>query len=98
MKRLSAIAILIAVLVASPAHAGQAEVRAVAIDNNCPPKKIEIYKQALGATNGTIYRVQCVLPKTVGAADNAPKPLDAILVNCQQSMCDMLRPIEMDKK
>jgi hypothetical protein len=80
------------------AEAGQAEVRDVALSNNCPPKKIEIFRQSLGADGTTIYQVQCVLPKIVGTTDSAAKPPDGILVSCKQNMCDMLRPVTLEKK
>ena len=80
------------------AYAGQAEVRDVALTNNCTPKKIEVYQQSLGAAGDTVYRVQCTLPKAVGTADGAAKPPDAILVSCTQNLCDMLRAVSMEKK
>jgi hypothetical protein len=83
---------------AGRAEAGQAEVRDVALANNCPPKKIEIYQQPLNENGNTIYQVQCVLPKTVGASDNTAKPADGILISCKQNMCDMLRPVTLEKK
>jgi hypothetical protein len=87
-----------AVLSPGSALAGQAEVRDVAIVNNCTPKKIEVFKQTLGEAGETIYRVQCTLPKAVGAAETAAKPPDAILVSCKQNLCEMLRPVMMEQK
>lgn len=80
------------------AQAGQAEVRDVAIANNCPPKKIEVYQQELGENGNTVYRVQCTMPKTVGAANTTAKPPDTLLISCKQNLCDMLRSETMDKK
>ncbi len=98
MKIIAIFFLLAALCTSGGAHAGQAEVRDVALGNNCAPKKIEVYQQALGADSVSIYRVQCTLPKTVGAADSAAKPPDAILVTCRQSLCDMLRPTMSDDK
>ena len=82
------------------AHASQAEVRDVALSNGCAPKKIEIYKQAVGSGGDTLYRVQCTEPKTVAPAESAgtTKPLDALLVSCVQNLCQMVRPVAMDQK
>lgn len=98
MKFITAIFLLGLLLAAGRAEAGQAEVRDVALANNCTPKKIEVYKQSLGASGDTVYRVQCNLPKAVGADPGAAKPPDAILVSCTQNLCDMLRAVSMDKK
>ena len=93
-------AIFFALILALPGtvKAGQAEVRDVAIANNCPPKKIEIYQQSLGENSDTVYRVQCTLPKTVGAAEGAGKPPDALLIGCKQNLCDVMRPVSVDAK
>ena len=80
------------------AEASQAEVRDVAISNNCPPKKIEIFQQSLGVGGSTIYRVQCVLPKTVGKTEGEAKPPDALLINCVQNLCNAQQPVMMEKK
>jgi hypothetical protein len=98
MKFITAILFACLLLAAGQAQAGQAEVRDVAIANNCPPKKIEIYTQALGGDGAIVYRVQCTMPKTVGAADSSAKPADALLVSCKQSLCEMLRPVASDAK
>jgi hypothetical protein len=100
MRFITAILFALIVLTATGlAWAGQAEVRDVAIANNCPPKKIEVYKQSLGADGDTVYQVQCVLPKTVGAAaDNGTTPPDALLIDCKQNLCDLLRPVTLEKK
>src|SRR5882757_200670 len=99
MKLIMALLFVLISLVASlPAQAGQAEVRDVALSNNCPPKKIEVYKQVMGGGGQTIYQVQCVLPKTVGKAEDGAKPPDALLVSCEQNLCAALRPTTLEKK
>lgn len=93
MKFVPAILFVLMSMLASPsAQAGQAEVRDVAISNNCPPKKIEVYRQVMGAGGGTVYQVQCTLPKTVGKTDGDAKPPDALLVSCDMNLCSALRP------
>jgi hypothetical protein len=87
--------LFLALGLAPPALAGQPEARAVALGNNCTPKKIEVYQQSLGADGQTVYRIECNLPKTVGETTKGP---DAILVSCTQNLCDMLRPVSLDKK
>lgn len=99
MKLITAILFLCAFIGSScPVWAGQAEVRDVALANNCPPKKIEVYKQSLGADGETLYQVQCTLSKTVGTADPGTKPADAILVSCKLNLCEMTRMVTLDKK
>ena len=78
------------------AQAGQAEVRDVAIANNCPPKKIEIYQNLLGSQGKVIYQVTCNMPKMAGS-DTASGP-DAVLIGCDQSLCELIRPVSADKK
>ena len=97
MRSLCALAAVMLALGAAQAHAGQAEVRDVARLNNCPPKKIEVYQQALGAMGETIWRVECVLPKTVGTASATPTA-NAILIGCVQNLCEFLRPVESGGK
>jgi len=83
---------------ASPtAHADQAEAKEVARINNCPPKKIEIYQQSLGETGTTIYHVDCNLPKATGDKDSAAGP-DALLISCDASLCELMRPVAAEKK
>lgn len=96
--RIIALILLLVLAQTETAHAGQAEVRDVALANNCTPKKIEIVQQPLGSIGDTLYQVQCNLPKTTAAADNAAKPADAILVACKMNLCDMMRPVNTDKK
>ena len=83
-------------LIASPAHAGPAEAREVARLNNCPPKKIDVYQSLLGSEGKVIYQVTCNLPKTA-SSDSATGP-DAILIGCDQSLCELIRPVSADKK
>ncbi len=78
-------------------RAGTAEVREVARMNNCAPKKIEIYQQALGLDGHTVYRVDCNMPKAVGPAGDT-KPADALLIDCDATLCQMLRPMSAEKK
>ncbi len=99
MKFIIAILFLCLALTAPEAKAGQAEVRDVALSYNCPPKKIEIFKQPVGAIGAITYRVQCTLAKTVDTADkDAAKPPDALLIACDQNLCQMLRPVSIGEK
>ena len=86
----------VALVIASPAHADQAEAREVARLNNCPPKKIEIYQNLLGSQGKVIYQVTCNMPKMAGS-DTASGP-DAVLIGCDQSLCELIRPVSADKK
>jgi len=83
-------------LLASPASAGQPEAKEVARLNNCPPKKIEVYKNTLGGTAKTIYQVTCILPKTTDK-DSKGGP-DALMISCDQSLCELMRPVATEKK
>jgi len=89
--------LLVAILAigANPALAGQAEVRETARLNNCPPKKIDVYQQALGLDGRTVYRVQCNLPK---ATDETTKNADTLLIGCRGNLCEVLRPMEAESK
>ena len=82
--------------ITSPAWADQSEAREVARINNCTPKKIDVYKNELGSAGKTIYQVTCTLPKTTDK-DSKGGP-DALLISCDQSLCEMMRPLELDKK
>ena len=95
---IAAISFLMLLATALPAEAGQAEVRNVALLNNCTPKKIDVYQQTLGIDGATIYQVQCTLPKAVGTPDKDAKTPDALLVSCTMNLCEMLRPLTLDKK
>ena len=97
MKFVTAILFFCVVLVSHHATAGNAEVRDVALINNCKPKKIEVYTQSIGADGDTIYRVQCDIPKAVGTDPKAVTS-DAILVSCQLNLCSLLRQVTMEKK
>ena len=88
---------LILLLSATPSYASQADAREVARINNCPPKKIEVYQQKLGASGETVYRVECNLPKAAGPADASPQA-NALLIGCKDSLCTLMRPITGDKK
>jgi hypothetical protein len=79
---------------APTARAGQAEVREVARINNCAPKKIEVYQQSLGLQGAVIYHVDCNMPKATGETGGP----DALLINCNGSLCELLRPVAAEKK
>ena len=98
MRRLG-VALLLAAFLCGGAHlarADQAEVKEIARNNNCPPKKIEVYKQSLGDEGQTIYRVQCTMPKAVGG--DASQGPDELLIGCRDTLCALLRPYEEQKK
>lgn len=82
---------------ASPTYAGQAEARETARMNNCPPKKIEVYRQSMGEGGETVYRVECNLPKMADTTLSGPQA-SALLVSCENALCHMLRPLESEKK
>lgn len=75
--------------------ADQAQAKEVARLNNCPPKKIEVYQQTLGTQGQTIYRVDCNMPK--GKGEDTPTA-NALLINCDESLCELLRPLPPDSK
>jgi len=87
---------LIILLFAGPAWAGQPEARETARMNNCTPKKIEVYQNQLGSEGKTIYEVTCTLPKTTNP-DSKGGP-DALLISCDQALCEVMRPLSADKK
>jgi hypothetical protein len=89
-------AALLGCIALSPAHAGQPEARELARTNNCTPKKIDVFQNAVGGTGKTIYQVTCNLPKTTDK-DSAVGP-DALLISCDMSLCEVLRPISLEKK
>ena len=72
-------------------HAAGAEAREVARLNNCAPKKIEVYQQKVGGEAQTIYKVECLTPKAVD--DKGPPAANAVLIQCNGGLCDMLRPL-----
>lgn len=82
---------------AHPSFAGQAEAREMARMNNCPPKKVEVYRQNVGEWGETIYRVECVMPKQVDATASGPQA-SALLVVCANALCRPLRALESEKK
>ena len=81
---------------ATEASAATAEAREVARINNCPPKKVEVFQQTLGSEGKTIYRVECNLPKAKD--ENAVASADTLLVQCNGSLCALIRPIGQDNK
>ena len=83
-------------LLASSAYADQPEAKEVARINNCLPKKVEVYKNTLGSTAKTIYQITCILPKTTDK-DSKGGP-DALLISCDETLCELLRPIALEKK
>jgi hypothetical protein len=94
-KKLLIVAV-ITVFNIAPAHAAdQAQARQVALLNNCTPKKITVYQQSLGSQGETIYRIDCNMPK---ASDDSAKAASALLVSCDESICQMLRPLPPDTK
>ncbi len=97
MKRFLYAFVSLAVSAASPAWAGQAEVRDAAMNNNCKPKKIELYQQSLGGSGEMVYRVTCDLPKTVGEKTNSDA-VDALMISCTQNLCDVLRAVAAEEK
>ena len=76
--------------------ADQAQAREVARMNNCPPKKIEVYQQSLGSQGQTVYRVECAMPKNSNA--DAANAASALLVSCDENLCELLRPLPPDTK
>jgi hypothetical protein len=70
------------------AHASVAEVREVARQHNCPPKKIEVLRQAVGDSGETVYQVECALPTAkspiAGAATN-------LQIRCALQLCQAMR-------
>lgn len=73
------------------AFAAPADAREVARINNCPPKKIDVYEQKIGSMPKTIYRVECVMPKIVGNAETSAPASSAMLIQCDGSLCELLR-------
>jgi hypothetical protein len=82
-------------MMVAAALAATPEAREVARINNCTPKKIEVLQQTLGIEGKTIYRVECNLPQAKN--ENAIKTADALLVQCEGSLCALLRPVENSK-
>ena len=76
--------------------AGASEARESARLSNCVPKKVEVVQQTIGAEGKTIYRVSCTMPKTKDdAAANGP---DALLIQCDGTLCETLRPVSGETK
>ena len=97
MKLYAVLFTLTVLLCASNVRADQTEAREVARINNCIPKKIDVYQQSLGGTGKTVYLVTCTLPKPVGDEKDAKLP-DSLLISCDQSLCEMIRPMTQEKK
>jgi len=76
--------------------ADQWQAREVARMNNCPPKKIEVYQQTLGTDGKTIYRVECNMPK--GKGDSSTPTASALLVACDETLCEFQRALPPDTK
>lgn len=96
MRSLLLASLLYVVFVCGHAQAAPADAREVARLNNCPPKKIEVYQQSLGAAGKTIYRVTCNLPKA--ASEQGAPTSDAILVQCDGSLCNMMNAVKAQNK
>jgi hypothetical protein len=90
------LALLVVLPAPTPVYADQPEAREVARINNCPPKKIDVYQSTPGSDGHTIYQVTCTLPKTTDTSAAAGP--DALLISCDQSLCELLRPITLEKK
>ncbi|MER2520445.1 MAG: hypothetical protein ABTQ34_07140 [Bdellovibrionales bacterium] len=101
MKCLGYIAALVAIFVSaglsSPSWAGTAEARETARLNNCPPKKIEVYRQTMGEVGETVYRIECNLPKMTDATLKGPQA-SALLVSCVNALCHAMRPLKAETK
>ncbi len=80
----------------APAYAGQPEAREVARINNCAPKKIDVYQNELGREGKTIYQVTCNMPKTADK-DSTTGP-DALLIGCDDNLCELIRPLSLENK
>ncbi len=70
--------------------ASTAEVRYVSIENNCPPKKIEVYNQKVGDQAEVTYRVECDNEKSV---DETAKTASSIIIRCRYNLCSFVRPV-----
>ncbi len=94
--RILLVLLFFCVISARAALAGAADAREVARLNNCPPKKIEVISQIVGPDSQTVYRVECNMPKT--ADGDSPQSVEALLVQCSGTLCDMLRPVAKGEK
>lgn len=84
--------VVVAILVhAQPSFSAVSDAREVARLNNCIPKKIEVYRQKLGADSQTVYQVECNMPKAKD--ESSPQSASAMLVQCNGSLCEMLRRV-----
>jgi len=96
MRLVVVVFLLYAMMGLAPVSAASSDAREVARLNNCPPKKIEVYQQTLGTGGRTVYRVECNLPK--GKDEQAVQTADAVLIQCDGSLCDLLRPVATTTK
>ena len=88
MLRAYLLPLFMLLLSVSPARAGTAEVRDAAQQNGCPPKKIEVLRQSIGATSQTVYQVECNLPK---AKDQSSKAGNTLIIKCELNLCQAMR-------
>lgn len=95
MRFIAALFVFIFCVAPAAQAADQSQAREVARMNNCPPKKIEVYQQTLGTTGNTVYRIECNMPK---AKDESAKASNAMLVRCDENICQMLRALPPDSK
>jgi len=88
---------IVSVCFPAPSFAGgAAEARETARLNNCAPKKVEVLQQTIGADGTTIYRVSCTMSKTKD--DSGAKAPDALLIKCDGTLCETLRPVSGEDK
>ena len=90
--RFSIFLLTITILIAPNVFAAeQSQAKEVARLNNCVPKKVEVFQSSLGANGKTIYRVDCNMPK--GKGSDAKPGADALLIGCDESICEVIRPV-----
>jgi hypothetical protein len=73
--------VILLLLLSGTALAGQAEVRAVALQNGCKPTKIEVTRQTTGNSASIAYKVAC--EKKAASAPAAPE----LLIRCHNKLC-----------
>lgn len=99
MKCMAASFFLIALFGLIPrAHAdiNQIEAREIARNNNCAPSNIEVFKKTLGTQGSTVYKVDCTMPDVKDSGGT--KPDSALLITCDQSLCELLGPVAGESK
>ncbi|MCL2474315.1 MAG: hypothetical protein FWF23_05415 [Alphaproteobacteria bacterium] len=84
---------LFAVSYAGTAFASLPEVRAAALQNNCPPQKIEVISNSIGYGIPTVYRVECITPKTT-----ASNQANSITIRCYQQLCVFAKRTQASRK